>query len=76
MAVGIGIVLIALGAILTWGMGGAVGGLALSTIGIVLMVVGAVGIAAAVLYAPGDSERRRDEQLAVGRSSRAAIRKR
>jgi hypothetical protein len=67
MAVGIGVVLIALGATLTWGATGAVAGVSLSTVGIVLMVFGTVGLVAAVLYSPASSDRRRAERLGLDR---------
>ena len=43
MGIGVSLVLIAAGAILTWGVNAEVSGLDLQTVGIILMVVGAVG---------------------------------
>ena len=43
MGIGVSLVLIAAGAILTWAVNAEVSGLELQTIGIILMVVGAVG---------------------------------
>ncbi len=44
MGIGISILLIAIGAILTFGVEAAVQGLDLSSIGVILMIVGAIGI--------------------------------
>jgi hypothetical protein len=61
VAVGISIVSVAVGAILTWGVGGAVAGFEVSWVGTILLMLGATGIAASVLYVPplgsGDAER-------------------
>ena len=43
MGIGVSLFLIAVGAILTWAVNAEVSGLELQTIGIILMVVGAVG---------------------------------
>ena len=43
MGIGVSLILIAVGAILTWAVNAEVSGLELQTIGIILMVVGAVG---------------------------------
>ncbi len=44
MGIGISIVLLAAGAILTWAVSADVSGVELNTIGVILMVVGAVGL--------------------------------
>ncbi len=44
MGIGISIFLIALGAILTFGVNASIQGLDLSSIGVILMIVGAIGI--------------------------------
>lgn len=67
MAIGISVVLLALGAVLIWGTGAAVGGVEVSTVGIILMVVGIVGIVATLLYGP----ERADERFAVRRRARS-----
>ncbi len=43
MGIGVSLILIAAGAILTWAVNAEVSGLELQTIGVILMVVGAVG---------------------------------
>jgi hypothetical protein len=53
VAIGISVVLIAVGAILTWGPSGAVAGFELSWLGVILLMSGATGVAASVLYRPG-----------------------
>lgn len=49
MYLGTGLFLLALGAILTWAVDFDVGGLEVNTIGVILMVVGAVGIIASLV---------------------------
>ncbi len=54
MGLGISIFLIALGAILAFAVNFTVSGLELSTIGVILMVVGAIGLVASLLvWGPG-----------------------
>lgn len=53
MGIGVGLFLLAVGAILTFAVTATVGGISIATIGIILMVVGAVGILLdLVLFAP------------------------
>ncbi len=49
MAIAIGIVLVAVGALLVWGVDRTVSGVDASVIGVVLMAVGGIGAAASVL---------------------------
>jgi uncharacterized membrane protein YidH (DUF202 family) len=65
MAIGISIVLVALGAILIWGTSADVGGVELTTVGVVLVAFGAAGFVAALAYWP--TRRRRDERRIVDR---------
>lgn len=51
MGIGISVFLLAVGAILTFALDAAVSGIDLDTVGIILMVVGAVGLLAAMLFA-------------------------
>lgn len=51
MGIGVGIFLIALGAILKFAVNVSVSGIELRTIGVILMVVGAVGILLSLLFA-------------------------
>ncbi|MDX6584610.1 MAG: hypothetical protein QOI10_3794 [Solirubrobacterales bacterium] len=53
MGIGVSIFLIAIGAILTFAVNLSVSGLDLSTVGVILMVVGGVGLAASMLLFGG-----------------------
>lgn len=44
MGVGGGLFLVAIGAVLTWGVNASVSGVNIHTIGVILMIVGAVGV--------------------------------
>ncbi len=50
MGIGVGIFLIALGAILAFAVDFTVSGLNIETIGVILMVVGAIGLVASLLF--------------------------
>src|SRR5207344_3359683 len=50
MGLGVSIFLIAVGAILTWGVNATVSGLELQTIGVILMVVGALGLVLSMIF--------------------------
>jgi len=50
MGLGIGLFLIAVGAILTWAVDVNTSGFDLNTIGIILMVVGALGVALSMIF--------------------------
>jgi hypothetical protein len=50
MGVGVSIFLIAVGAILTWAVNATVSGLELQTIGVILMVVGALGLVLSMIF--------------------------
>jgi hypothetical protein len=45
MGIGVGLVLIAIGAVLTFAVNATVGSVDINTIGVILMIVGAVGVA-------------------------------
>ena len=49
MGLGVSIFLIAVGAILTWAVNASVSGLELDTIGVILMIVGAIGLLTSLL---------------------------
>jgi hypothetical protein len=51
MGIGTGIFLIAVGAILRWGVSDAVEGVNLPVIGLILMIVGVIGLVVSLLYA-------------------------
>jgi len=50
MGLGVSIFLIAVGAILTWAVNASVSGLELQTIGVILMVVGALGLVLSMIF--------------------------
>ena len=50
MGIGVSLILIAVGAILTWAVNATVSGLNIHTVGIILMIVGAIGIALSLLF--------------------------
>ena len=53
MGIGLSILLIAAGAILTWAVSFDVSGVSIHLIGVILMVVGAIGLLAALLIFAG-----------------------
>ena len=59
MGIGISVFLLAIGAILTWAVDVSVSGLDLATIGVILMVVGAIGLVTSMLIFGRDSVGRR-----------------
>ncbi len=50
MGIGVSLILIAVGAILTWAVNASVSGLDINTIGVILMVVGAVGLLLSLVF--------------------------
>jgi hypothetical protein len=50
MGIGVSLILIAVGAILTWAVNATVSGLDINTVGIILMIVGAVGLVLSVMF--------------------------
>lgn len=50
MGVGVSLILIAAGAILTWAVNATVSGLNIHTIGVILMVVGLVGLILSLMF--------------------------
>jgi hypothetical protein len=50
MGLGVSIFLIAVGAILTWAVNASVSGLELTTIGVILMIVGAIGLVLSMIF--------------------------
>jgi Domain of unknown function (DUF6458) len=50
MGIGVSLVMIAVGAILTWAVTAEVSGIDITTVGIVLMVVGAVGAVLSLVF--------------------------
>lgn len=58
MGYGISIVLLAVGAVLTWAVNATVEGIELQTVGVILMAVGAVGLLFSLLFWSSYSQRR------------------
>jgi len=50
MGVGVSLILIAAGAILTWAVSATVSGVNIHTIGVILMVVGAIGLLMSLMF--------------------------
>ncbi len=50
MGYGLSLILIAVGAILTWGVNGSVSGIDIRAVGAILMIVGVIGLAMTVLF--------------------------
>jgi len=50
MGIGVSLILIAVGAVLTWAVNATVSGLNINTVGIILMVVGAVGLILSMMF--------------------------
>ena len=50
MGIGVSLILIAVGAILTWAVNAEVSGLDISTIGVILMIVGAIGLLLSLMF--------------------------
>lgn len=50
MGVGVSLILVAAGAILTWAVNATVSGLNIHTVGVILMVVGAVGLVLSLVF--------------------------
>jgi Domain of unknown function (DUF6458) len=69
MGMGISILLIAAGAILTWAVNASVSGLELQTIGVILMVVGAIGLLMSLIFwsSLGFGDRGADRETIIDR---------
>jgi len=50
MGTGVSLILIAVGAILTWAVNATVNGLNIHTVGVILMIVGAVGLILSLMF--------------------------
>lgn len=66
MGIGVSLILIAAGAILTWAVNATVSGIDINTVGVILMVVGAAGLIISLMFwsswgagVPGGPARRR-----------------
>lgn len=50
MGIGVSLILIAVGAILTWAVHASLSGVSIHTIGVILMIVGAVGLILSLMF--------------------------
>ena len=50
MGIGVSLILIAVGAVLTWAVNAAVSGLNIHTVGVILMIVGIVGLLLSLMF--------------------------
>jgi hypothetical protein len=50
MGIGVSLILIAVGAVLTWAVNATVSGLNIHTIGVILMIVGIVGLVLSLMF--------------------------
>lgn len=50
MGIGVSLILIAVGAILTWAVNATVSGLDINTVGVILMIVGIVGLLISLMF--------------------------
>jgi hypothetical protein len=50
MGIGVSLILIAVGAILTWAVNATLSGLDINTVGVILMVVGAAGLVLSLVF--------------------------
>ena len=71
MGIGVSLILIAIGAILTWAVNAEVSGLEIQTIGVILLVVGIIGFLLSLLFwsswgGPGYFGRRRATYVQEG----------
>ena len=63
MSIGVSLFLIAVGAILRYAVTASVQGIELATVGLILMIVGIIGLAVALLYIGVIADRRRDADV-------------
>jgi hypothetical protein len=71
MGLGVSLILIAVGAVLTWGVNAEVAGLNIDAIGVILMIVGAIGALLSMIFwsswaGPGYFSRRRTTYIDEG----------
>ena len=50
MGIGVSLILIAVGAVLTWAVNAAVSGVDINAVGVILMIVGAVGLLLSLMF--------------------------
>jgi hypothetical protein len=71
MGIGVSLILIAAGAILTWAVNATVSGVDINTVGVILMVVGAIGLLLSLMFwsswgGVGSASRRRTTYVDEG----------
>ena len=67
MGTGTSLFLLALGAILYFAVSASVSGISLATVGLILMIVGAIGLLVSLLMGSAWGDRRRDREVVVDR---------
>ena len=70
MGVGTSLFLVALGAILYFAVTATVSGISVATIGLILMIVGAIGLLFSLFMMSAWGDRRRDREVVVDRGPR------
>ena len=70
MGIGTSVFLMALGAILYFAVTASVSGISLATIGLILMIAGALGLIVSLFMASAWADRRRDREVVVDRGLR------
>ncbi|CAN5704726.1 hypothetical protein BH18ACT15_BH18ACT15_10490 [soil metagenome] len=65
MGIGVSLFFLAVGAILTWAVEASISGLDVNVVGIILMVIGALGLLLTLMFWSGISGRRRTEGTVV-----------
>ncbi len=70
MGIGVSVFLLAIGAILAFAVDLSVSGLDLATVGVILMIVGAIGLLLSLFMASAWADRRRDREVVVDRGPR------
>ena len=70
MGIGTSLFLVALGAILYFAVTASVSGISLATVGLILMIVGAIGLLVSLFMMSAWGDRRRDREVVVDRGPR------
>ena len=70
MGIGTSLFLVALGAILYFAVSASISGISLATVGLILMIVGAIGLVVSLFMTTAWADRRRDREVVVDRGPR------
>ena len=73
MGIGVGLFLLAVGAILTFAVTATVSGIDVNTIGIILMIIGALGLLLSLLFWSSFSPYRREDRTVVRERERDVL---